>query len=57
MELGFGYVVLHVFRPGVADGGLFNVQPFLHVVFEMDVVEFSYDAFWYVSWVIFPMDE
>ena len=57
MKLGFGYVVLYVFRPGVADGGLFYVQPFLQVVFEMEVVESSYDVFWYVSWVIFPVDE
>ena len=57
MKIGFGYVVLHVFRSGVADGGLFYVQPFLHVVFEMEIVEPSNDAFWYVTWVIFTVDE
>ena len=57
MKLGFCYVVLDVFWPGVADGGLLYIQPFLQVVFEMEVVESSYDVFWYVPWVVFPVDE
>ena len=57
MELGFCYVVLDVFRSGVANCSLLYVQPFLHIVFEVEIVESSDDVFWDVARVVFPVDK
>ena len=57
IELGFCYVVLDVFRSGVENCTLLYVQLFLHIVFEVEIVESSDDVFWDVARVVFPVDK
>ena len=57
MKLGFCYVVLDVFRSGVANGSLLHIQPFLQILFDLAVVEFSDDVFEDVARVVIPVDK
>ena len=57
MKLGFCHVVLTFFWSGVAYRCLLYVQKFLHISFQMEVVELPDGMFRDVAGVVFPVDE